>query len=173
MKKIIKYLCYLIYRIGYSENTRIKKKIIMEKYNIHPSVIFFQMNETTIRGDGQITIKENTYANRCMIESGVTSTISIGKWCAIGYNSFILAITHNVNEPTGPEDKRSYTEGDIIIGDYVWIGANVYIREGVKIGNYAVIGANSVVTKDIPDYAVVGGCPAKIIRIKREMAYEY
>lgn len=173
MKKFLKYICYLIYQIGYNEKARMKEKEIRKKYNIHPSVIFFQMNETIIRGEGQIIIKENTYANRCMIESGVTTTISIGKWCAIGYNSFILAITHNVNQATGPEDKRPYTEGDIIIGDYVWIGANVYIREGVKIGNYAVIGANSVVTKDVPDFAVVGGCPARIIRIKKEIAYEY
>lgn len=44
----------------------------------------------------------------------------------------------------------------------------VIIMPGVKIGNHVIIGANSVVTKDIPDYAVVGGSPAKIIKFRKE-----
>ncbi len=50
------------------------------------------------------------------------------------------------------------------IGSDVWIASNVLIVDGVKIGNGAIIAAGSVVTKDVPDYAVVGGVPAKFIR---------
>ena len=52
------------------------------------------------------------------------------------------------------------------IGNDVWIGTNAVILAGVKIGNGAIIGAGAVVTKDVPDYAIVGGVPAKLIRYR-------
>jgi maltose O-acetyltransferase len=58
--------------------------------------------------------------------------------------------------------------GNVLIGDYVWIGANVFIGPGVKIGNNSVIGANSVVTKDVEEFSIVGGVPAKLIRYKSQ-----
>lgn len=53
-----------------------------------------------------------------------------------------------------------------VIGNDVWIGANVYIKDGVKIGDGAIVGANSVVVHDVEPYAIVAGCPAKIIRYR-------
>lgn len=58
--------------------------------------------------------------------------------------------------------------GKIQIGNDVWIGDGVFIRRGVQIGDGAVIGARSVITRDVPPYAVVGGAPAKIIRYRFE-----
>ncbi len=55
---------------------------------------------------------------------------------------------------------------EISIGKDVWIGSGAKILKGVTIGNGAVIGANAVVTKDIPDYAIVGGVPAKILKFR-------
>ncbi|TXH27032.1 MAG: hypothetical protein E6Q96_07015 [Cyclobacteriaceae bacterium] len=57
--------------------------------------------------------------------------------------------------------------GDICLGDGVLVGANSFIVPGITVGNKVIIGANSVVTKDIPDNAIVGGVPAKIIRYKQ------
>ena len=54
--------------------------------------------------------------------------------------------------------------GGVSIGDDTWIGTNVVIAGTVEIGKHCVIGANSVVTHDIPDYSVVAGCPAKVIK---------
>lgn len=57
--------------------------------------------------------------------------------------------------------------GDVIIGDYVWIGARVIILKGVAIGEKAIIGAGAVVTKDVPPYAIVGGVPARVIKMRK------
>ena len=54
----------------------------------------------------------------------------------------------------------------VTIGNDVWIGTRVIILPGVTIGNGVIIGAGAVVTKDVPDMAIVGGCPAKIIRFR-------
>jgi acetyltransferase-like isoleucine patch superfamily enzyme len=58
------------------------------------------------------------------------------------------------------------TRGPIVVGHDVWIGARAIIMSGVTVGNGAVIGAGSVVTKDIPPYAIVAGSPAKVIRYR-------
>lgn len=57
-------------------------------------------------------------------------------------------------------------EHPTIIGNDVWVGANVIIKQGVKIGTGAVIGANSLVLKDVPSYAVVYGSPARYVRMR-------
>ena len=64
------------------------------------------------------------------------------------------------------EQMHSYllSNGDIIIEHDVWLGINVTVMSGIKIGTGAIVAANSVVTKDVPPYAIVGGNPAKHIR---------
>ena len=57
--------------------------------------------------------------------------------------------------------------GGLIIGDDVWIGTRAIILPGVTIGNGVIIGAGAVVTKDVPDYAIVGGVPARVIRLRK------
>lgn len=63
-------------------------------------------------------------------------------------------------------DGNPYSKGEIIIGSDVWIGTGVTILSGVKIGDGAIIGANSIVTKDIPDYAVAFGAPATVLKLR-------
>jgi len=71
----------------------------------------------------------------------------------------IATINHDMNER-----HSIYTYGKVTIKKNAWIGMNVTICPGVTIGAYAVVGAGAVVTKDVPDYAVVGGVPAKVLR---------
>lgn len=138
-----------------------------KRYNILSD---FGFNGTDIRiyGEGEILLGDNSYI-------GTNSTIQLTK----GHKVFIgrhCQISHNVRMYTSSADPdqdftlpktKSPKTGDIIIGDGVWIGANVFINPGLTIGNNAVIGANSVVTKDVPPLAIVGGVPAKLIRFKK------
>lgn len=72
---------------------------------------------------------------------------------------------HDQDFSVRPLKSKSY---DVEIEDAVWIGANVFINPGIKIEKNSIIGANSVVTKDVPKNAIVGGIPAKLIRMKKE-----
>ena len=83
--------------------------------------------------------------------------VIIGKSCAISWD--VTIIDSDYHSIDGIE-QRSRIE----IGDHVWIGMNAKILKGVKIGDGAVIAAGSVVTKDVPPKAMVGGVPAKIIK---------
>lgn len=73
----------------------------------------------------------------------------------------IATINHDMNNR-----HTIYTYGKVTIKQNAWLGMNVTICPGVTIGRYAVVAAGAVVTKDVPDYAVVGGVPAKIIRMQ-------
>lgn len=73
----------------------------------------------------------------------------------------IATINHDMNNR-----HTLYTYGKVTVKKNAWLGMNVTICPGVTIGQYAVVGAGAVVTKDVPDYAVVGGVPAKIIRMQ-------
>lgn len=66
--------------------------------------------------------------------------------------------------PNTPPDNRPINTKPVSIGDNVWIGDNVCILKGVKIGNGCVIGANSVVNIDVPNYSIVVGSPAKVVK---------
>ncbi|MBR0104284.1 MAG: sugar O-acetyltransferase [Firmicutes bacterium] len=72
----------------------------------------------------------------------------------------IATINNDMNER-----HTKYTYGKVLVKKNAWLGMNVTICPGVTIGKYAVIAAGSVVTKDVPDYAVAGGVPAKVIKI--------
>ena len=112
------------------------------------------------------SIGEHTYFNSGHIATAADAKISIGKWCAIGHNVTILAITHDTGIPTGDESMRPAKKGDVIIEDGVWIGSNAIITPGVTIGKQAVIGGNSVVTQNIPPNMVAAGIPCKALYSK-------
>ncbi|NEQ84957.1 MAG: maltose O-acetyltransferase [Moorea sp. SIO2I5] len=62
-----------------------------------------------------------------------------------------------------------YSKGPVVIGDDVWLGAGAIVLDGVRIGKGCIIGAGAVVTKDLPDYAVAIGVPARVIRMRQQI----
>ena len=61
-------------------------------------------------------------------------------------------------------ERPLYSKGSVVIGNNVWLGNNVCVMPGVTIGDGAIIGANSVVTHDVPAYAVAAGIPARVVK---------
>ena len=97
------------------------------------------------------------------------SSLKVGDYCMIGSNLLIMGGGHIFKNPNIPIPLQGHhSKTSLEIGNDVWIGFNVIILPGCKhIGNGAVIGAGSVVTHDVPEYAVVGGNPAKIIKYRK------
>lgn len=92
----------------------------------------------------------------------------IGKYVMMGPNCTIYSRNHEFSDVTKPMMEQGYSEDkEVIIGDDVWIGGNVTILPGVKIGSHSIIGACSVVTKDVPEYAIVAGNPASIKKFRK------
>jgi acetyltransferase-like isoleucine patch superfamily enzyme len=122
-------------------------------------------------GDFTDLSKTDVYTNNYDTE------LTVGKYCSVSWDvSFLLGIEHTPEFNTMYSFNRCVlaykyikdekTKGDIVIGNDVWIASNVKILSGVNIGDRAVIGANSLVTKDVPKYAVYGGNPARLIRMR-------
>ena len=94
-----------------------------------------------------------------------TRKILIGKSVLTANHVYITDNLHGYKDVTVPIICQPITQlNDVIIGDGSWIGENVCII-GASIGKHCVIGANAVVTKDIPDYCVAVGVPAKVIKL--------
>ncbi|MGB3161874.1 sugar O-acetyltransferase [Carnobacterium sp.] len=109
-----------------------------------------------------IHIGENFYANfNCTLLD--ICPITIGKNCMLAPNVQLYTATH----PLDPEKRNTSIEygKPITLGDNVWIGGGAIIIPGVSLGNNVVVGAGAVVTKSFPDNVVLGGNPAKIIKV--------
>ena len=118
-----------------------------------------------------------TIGDRCLIGrgSGIVGhfSISIGNDVWTGHHVYITDQNHGYEDITIPISKQSQPERAVSIGDGSWLGHGSVVLPGVTIGRHVVIGANSVVTKDIPDFSVAVGVPAKVIRRFDESRLEW
>lgn len=118
----------------------------------------------------KIVIKDNVIMND-FVHIGCTNYIEIGNNVLMASKIYISDHNHgyysgsNQSNPlTEPSKRIVNNDKKVIIGNNVWIGENVSILPGVKIGDGSVIGANSVVTKNIPQFSIAVGNPAKIVK---------
>ena len=84
----------------------------------------------------------------------------------IGPHAYICDFDHDVNLASQGRIDAYGAVATVIIGHDVWIGANAVVLKGVTIGDGAIVGAGAVVTRDVPSLAIVGGNPAKVIKMR-------
>ena len=145
---------------------------LRQKYQIHPTVVWHPT--TNLHGEGMIIIGKSTYigANALIDSNPGGAKIEIGKFCAIAPNVHIRTIEYRTDIHFLNARFSTRKSSNIKIGNYVWIGTNVYICGGVEIGENSVVGANSVVTHDIPPHSICVGAPARVMRSKTAAAQE-
>ena len=92
--------------------------------------------------------------------------VRIGEQCVIADRAMFIDFDHGVVETERPIRVQGIYMRDVEVGSNVWIGYGACILRGVRVGDNSVIGTNSVVTRDVPANAVVGGIPARVLRMR-------
>jgi len=174
MKKLLRFIFWLgyylfarhlprssiVYSLGSKKIRAFFLKRLFKKFgknvNIEPKVIFFKLSQSEIGDNSGIGMNSRI------------GTIIIKNDVMIGEELMAISQNHEFSNLNKPMWKQGWTQDEpIVICDDVWIGSRVTILPGVKINKGAIIGGAAVVTKDIPEYAIVGGNPAKILRYRR------
>ena len=114
-----------------------------------------------------LKIGKNVYIGS-NVQINAWSSVEIENNCLISDRVYISDADHissNINKPINTQGDRFI--GRVLIGEGSWIGINVCILPGVRVGKGAIISANSLVNRDVPDFAIVGGIPARIIKFRK------
>lgn len=169
-----------IYKKILKEVTIIKSKKIWKNLNQNNFVKIGEVNWKFFLNDlkeNKYSIGKNTYGILNLHSSGSSDEkLIIGNNCSIsGRSHFLLGGNHNYNyistypyknKIIGSNEPEAFSKGAIIIEDEVWIGDEALILSGVTIEKGAIVAAGSVVTKNVPAYAIVAGNPAKLIKYR-------
>ncbi len=123
---------------------------------------------TKIRShEGVVEIGAKTvFGQECTISS--YKHVRIGEQCVIADRAMFIDFDHGVVEVDRPIRQQGIYMRECVIGSNVWVGYGACFLRGVRVGDNAIVGTNSVVTRDVPANAVVGGIPAKVIRMREE-----
>lgn len=169
-KNLIKLFTYLQFDKIVIKIVEMVNEIKVYRYNQMAGTNFKYVNQ----GTGGITIAGNLKKlfihETSHLKSGTfiecSGGVNIGRYFHVGRGLTIFSTNHNYNSSVSIPYDEIAIEKPVTIKDFVWCGTNVTIVPGVTIGEGVVIGAGAVVTKDIPDYAIIGGNPAKIINYR-------
>jgi maltose O-acetyltransferase len=93
--------------------------------------------------------------------------LDIGDDVMIGADVIVYLITHKHDRTDIPIDRQGTTTSTVMIGDDVWIGTRTIIMPGITIGDHAIVGAGSIVTRDVPAWAVAAGAPAVVKKYRK------
>jgi acetyltransferase-like isoleucine patch superfamily enzyme len=115
--------------------------------------------------EGEVEIGRKTVIGQeCTISA--YQRVTIGEQCVIADRAMFIDFDHGVVEVERPIRLQGIYKRDVEVGSNVWIGYGACILRGVRVGDNAIVGTNAVVTKDVPANAVVGGVPARVLRMR-------
>lgn len=141
-------------------------------FNERPQYYHYGLGNSLLHADGGILEIGDDVAIGIWNIISAQNHIKIGNATILAERISIRDANHSYDDMSRHIKHQGFKTAPIIIGDGVWIGAGVVITAGVNIGNGAVVGANSVVTKDIPDYAIAVGSPARVIGFRTNEGYK-
>lgn len=127
--------------------------------------------------DGDVYVGDGSdveIGNRCQLNPGCRLTrVSLGDFVMIGPQVIVIGQLHGSDDPSVPMIDQGVVLREVTrIDDDVWIGARAVVMPGVHIGTGSIVGAGAVVTRDVPDYGVVAGVPARLLRYRRPVTDE-
>jgi len=118
-------------------------------------------------GGGVLELGSNVYVGPDVYLGG-HGGCKVGSDCQIAGFCYIIAANHEFDDRSVPIRLQGHTFQGIEIGEDCWLGNGVTVLDGVTVGRGSVLAARAVVTKDVPEYAVVAGVPARVIRYRGE-----
>jgi len=145
--------------IGHNVKKKHRVKLILSPYcRISHSTLLW--------GDGKIVLGEHSsIGSNSRIFASKDGGVELGEYVNCASHLYIMDADHGI-EPNMPLHGQKMIQKKVTIGNDIWIGYHVTILKGVTIGDGAVCGACCLVTKDVPNKAIVGGVPAKIIKYR-------
>lgn len=160
-----------VYALGLSQMTgsraaRLRTRLIaplFEEFGAGSRVSF----GTRILEPNRISVGARTMIPNSSVIDG-RGGLEIGDDCLIGFENVIVTATHAFDRTDCAINAQGMAQAPVRIGDDVWTGCRVIITPGVTIGSHAIIGAGSVVTRDIPEWAIAAGSPARVLRDRRD-----
>lgn len=164
--------------VKYSEDSRVIESLLIGNICLGRGVVCYKAH---ITGDTVIGNYSHLSGPNIIFHS-LIHPIRIGSFCSIARGVQIQEYNHRsdslstaflgkkISPSTFNMREEVMSKGEVSVGDDVWIGANAIIMSGVTVGTGVIVGAGSVVTKDVPPYAIVGGNPAKIIKYRFDSA---
>jgi acetyltransferase-like isoleucine patch superfamily enzyme len=124
---------------------------------------FLESGVTLHSARGRIRLGQRVYLSRG-VTVGAVGLVEIGDYALVAPGCYITDADHRFDDLVVPvPDQGMSSKGPTVLEDNVWLGANVVVTSGVRIGRRSVIAANSVVTKDVPEFSLAAGVPARVI----------
>jgi acetyltransferase-like isoleucine patch superfamily enzyme len=146
---------------GYSHVSQVRKLTRGTDVTFAPNVSFRNAERITIGSGTRIGEYSTIWAGNS------TGRITFGEKALLAPRVTLTASNYGIAKGVAPMDQPKQ-EDDIVIGAGTWLGTDVVVLAGVTIGDGAIIAAGAVVTKDVPENAIAGGVPAKVIAYRRD-----
>ena len=164
---ILKFIYRRMKSILYSEDYASSNCGVSIGNNVRIEIIYNQIGEiepfSRIMPDPKVIIGERFY---CNVGTHICGDVKIGDDVLIGPKVIVWSKDHKHGSLEIPINRQGHLKSKISIGNDVWIGAGAIILKGVEIGDHSIVAAGSVVTKYIPENAIVAGNPATIIKYR-------